>query len=312
MSALILAVVVVAVIAYGAAAPDGRTLHATRAAGAAVGLAAADGWSALTEGVRARAGAAWKREPKSRWWRITRKVMRGTAGALGATWRAGRAAGRGAARGWRAGWAYADRVEHDRAVVAAARDYDRAAQAGDAEQLARAQQRLADLGETLPTVPVADPAGTADPPGPQTAEGDAEPGPTEPARGADEAPPKGDTMADNLIGIRRTELATPQDLNVEARAVLDVLNQVANLLGAASQWAVDLPDRYATAPWGTGPIAARVTEVAETISAWDVKGEIAATEALAGLQVAISGTRTLTEQADAHRATGSADAFRTS
>lgn len=310
MSALVLAVLVVAVIAYGAAAPDGRTLHATRAGGAAVGLAAADGWSALTAGARARAGAAWRREPTSRWWRRTRKVLRGTGGALGATWRAVRAAGRGAQRGWRAGWEYADRVEHDRRVVAAARDYDRAVEAGDAERLARAQQRLTDLGETLPTVPMTDPEGTTDSPG-QPAEGDAEPGPTEPANGADEAPPKGDTMADNPLSVRRTELATPQDLATEARAVLDLLNQAAQLLGAVSQWGVDLPDRYAAAPWGTRHVGHCVGEVSDVIGTLDPAAEISAAEALAGLQVAIGNIRTLTEQVDSQSATGQAEAFRT-
>jgi hypothetical protein len=165
--------------------------------------------------------------------------------------------------------------------------------------------------ETVPAHPESRPEAAKDTPTPKTPETALEPAPEPaPAGAINPNPHSNNTTAPNgaePMSLGTTELSNIDDYEKELKAVEAAVQLMAEAMTSVRTWAVNLPDRWTAANWGTAGLDRSVADIAETVGALRMPA-VAETFSIAKSEV--TKARGLGEAAASVQARGKTEAFR--
>lgn len=107
--------------------------------------------------------------------------------------------------------------------------------------------------------------------------------------------------------MQTTDLESLDAVDAEVSAAVAMCESITETITQAQQWAAGLADRWAGTDWGTADLDASVASVAEAAAALGSPESLA--ESLAAVKAAVEKARAVGEVVAEHGATGRADAF---
>ncbi|MET7284203.1 hypothetical protein ABZS29_38575 [Kribbella sp. NPDC005582] len=165
--------------------------------------------------------------------------------------------------------------------------------------------------EAAAEAPETSPAAATSDPTPQTPETATEPTPEPAPTGASTPNPHSTiTTASNgakPMSLGTTELSNIDDYEKELKAVEAAFGLVAEAMASIRTWAVNLPDRWSAANWGTAGLDRSVASIAESVGALRMP---AVTETFSSAKAEVTKARGLGEAAASVQARGKTEAFR--